>query len=100
MNQVMQNKAITPETIFKAGQDVSWREVDGQVVCMHLDNGEYFTLNGAAGVVWRSVLDGKNIHETAEQLKETYGIEAERAATDAQNFVRDLLESGLIEPAA
>ncbi|MCB1175654.1 MAG: PqqD family protein [Leptospiraceae bacterium] len=91
-------QAVSENTRYVMGGDVSWREVDGQVVCMHLDSGEYFTFNAVAGLVWKEVLAGKDMMEIGGVLQQRYNLSAEQSRADARSFVEHLLQSGLIVP--
>ena len=58
-----------------------------------------FTLNETAIAVWES-LDGKtSIDDIADKLCREYDVDRARAAEDAGEIVRALVEAGLLEAA-
>lgn len=67
---------------------------------LDLASGEYYELKGAAPLVW-SLLDGATtLGEIGDRLVEGYGVSAELAASDLQNFLRELAERRLLERSA
>ncbi|MFI8100216.1 lasso peptide biosynthesis PqqD family chaperone [Streptomyces sp. NPDC086023] len=60
---------------------------------------EYWTLNPAAAVVLRELLDGHGVERAAAALVERYeDVDAEVAARDVGSIVEDLRSAGLITP--
>ena len=76
---------------------VVWHEVDGEVLALALERGEYVSANGSATELWRMLDDGATIRGLADALTRRWGLNGERALQDARGFVRDLDAQGLIE---
>lgn len=58
-----------------------------------------YSFNDAGTRLWALIEAGGNAAELARYLVETYGIEAQRAESDAESFLRELAKEGLIEQA-
>jgi hypothetical protein len=79
--------------------EVTWQELDDEVVALDLTSSEYLRLNGSGAVLWRRLVEGAEVDELEALLVETYGIDAATASADAAAFVQRLEERGLLEPA-
>jgi hypothetical protein len=77
--------------------DLSWRELDGEIVA--LDNGEsvYLATNRAGTLIWRKLAEGTTRADLVDELVATFAIDPERATTDVDTFVGDLQAKGLLE---
>ena len=58
-----------------------------------------YTFNDAGTKLWGMLAEGRSAAELAEYLKASYGISADQARVDAENFVAELSGEGLIEQA-
>ncbi|MBH5321241.1 PqqD family protein [Aurantiacibacter sediminis] len=93
--------AIEAGDSFTSSPDVIAREVGGETVLLDLENGVYFGLNPVGGRIW-NFLDGetRSVVEITQLLSEEYEIDAVQAEADVIALATDLLEHGLIKPAA
>lgn len=78
--------------------DLSWREVDDEVIILDLLSQRYLSLNFTGLTIWRRLQDdGATIEELANALTEEYtGIDAEVAEHDVRTFVALLRERNLL----
>ena len=76
--------------------DLHWREIDGEIIALEARGSTYVAANGAGTLLWRSLAAGTTPEQLAEQLVRAYGIDPERAAADADAFVAQLREQGLL----
>lgn len=58
-----------------------------------------YTFNDAGTKLWMMIEKGQSAGELAEYLETSYGITPGQAKTDAENFLAELSEEGLIEQA-
>lgn len=56
-----------------------------------------YTFNDSGTRLWAMLEEGRSAEELAEYLEASYGITAIQARTDADNFLAELGEEGLIE---
>lgn len=70
--------------------NVSWREVDGEVVALDLRSSTYFSTNRTGAIMWHAMVDGCSVDDLIELLQATFGIDETRAAADVTAFL-DLL---------
>ena len=70
--------------------DLTWQELDGEIVVLDLRGSAYFQLNGSGAHLWRRLVEGCERHELEAGLIEQYGIDPARAAADVDAFLADL----------
>jgi len=61
------------------------------------DMDSIFTFNEAGTKLWALIEANGDASDMAEHLKAEYGVCAEQAAADTQQFLADLIDAGLIE---
>lgn len=61
--------------------------------------GSVYTFNESGTAIWALIEAGGNATEVAAHLQSEYDISAEQAAADTREFLAELTEEGLIEPA-
>jgi hypothetical protein len=76
--------------------DLSWREIDDEIVILDASRSAYLAINGAGARLWPALVEGASLEQLAEVLIDTYEIDTERATADASQFVATLSEQGLI----
>jgi hypothetical protein len=67
--------------------DLYWREVDDEIVVLEGRGSTYLSVNDSGAVLWRLLARGATREELVAGLVETYGIDADGAAADADRFV-------------
>ena len=72
------------------GDDVAWREVDGELIAVDLPRSTYLGANPSGTLLWSRLANGATRVELAQALVDAYGIDAERAPGDVDAFLRDL----------
>lgn len=75
---------------------VAWREVEGQIVALDLDDDMYLAVNEAGAVLWPLLVEGADRPELVDALTDTFDIDRERASQDVERFVADLQARGLL----
>ena len=56
-----------------------------------------YTFNDAGTQLWTMIQSGQSAADLARYLQESYGIDGHQAQVDAESFLRELAEEGLIE---
>lgn len=77
-------------------EGVAWKDVDGELVALDERAAVYLAANPAGTLLWRSLAGGATPEELAERLVAAFGIDRERAAADAEAFLADLGDRGLL----
>jgi len=85
------------QAIFRARENVVATDIDGGQVLLDLDNGQYFSLNGTASIVWQGISESKNRAEIVQQILRLYDIDEERCGHDVSAIIEALCSSNLVE---
>jgi hypothetical protein len=78
-------------------RDVSWREVDGEILALDPDFTMYVSTNETGTLIWKALVAGASSEEIAHRLADEFGIDADRARTDVDAFVADLDANGFLD---
>lgn len=77
-------------------RDVTWQEVDGDVVVLDLTRATYLRIGGAGTVLWPLIADGADEEDLASTLVHTFAITEEQARADVDEFLRSLIDQDLV----
>lgn len=78
------------------GEDLTWREVDGEVVVLQLADSRYLRLNSTGGALWRALSKGSTEDDLVTLLVTGHGATAEMARGDVRAFLDDLRSRQLL----
>ncbi|MDR1989796.1 MAG: PqqD family peptide modification chaperone [Acidobacteriaceae bacterium] len=76
--------------------DVVYREVDGAIVALSLDSGEYSSLDDIGSDIWKLIAQHGDTDAVRQGLLATYDLDPATCEQELQSFVRMLLARGLI----
>lgn len=88
---ILNNETIAPS------EDLSWRDVSGELVALNTVSGEYYSFNQVGREVWLAIAEGRTLEELVDRILAEYDV-ADRATAlrDIEKFVLDLKGSKLI----
>lgn len=81
-------------------ESVTWRKTGAEAVILDLESSNYYSANEAGTFVWEQFSAGKKPEKIAGALAEEYGIDAEQARRDVQDFLKDLAKFKIVRPEA
>jgi hypothetical protein len=73
-------------------------EIDEEVVVMELGQGEFFSLAGTAGAIWRLIDGTRDRGALIAALAEEYNGPADEIAADVDEFLAKLGDAGFVDP--
>jgi sensor domain CHASE-containing protein len=76
--------------------DLSWRQVEDEVIVVDLRSNEYLSINQSGTALWEMLVDGTTSETMAARLASDFGLDHDRARTDVEAFVAMLAERGLL----
>lgn len=82
------------------GEDLTWQEIDGELVILDLARSSYLTTNGTGAFLAKLLVEERSTDDLVAALTAEYGIDAEQARSDADAFVAELTRLGLLEGTA
>src|SRR4051812_46578161 len=77
--------------------NVTWREVDGEVIALDLVSSTYFTTNRTGTLLWHAMVEGTTVGDLVALLRSTFGISEETAVADVRAFLQLLESNNLLE---
>ena len=77
--------------------DLTWREVDDEVVVLDLKSSQYLSLNSSGAYLWKLIAEPASTHTLVEALVERYDLDRGTAVADVDAFVAACASSGLLE---
>ena len=81
--------------------DITWREIDGDLVILDLRSSSYLTTNASGAVLMKELTQDRTDEELAGALMAVFGISESQAQDDVKSFIEALADGGLLEqPAA
>ena len=75
---------------------VSFAELDGEAVVLHLLSGRYFSVNKTGAVLLRLLVKGTDRAALEGALVAAYGVDAPAARRDVDGWLRLLEDGGLL----
>ncbi len=87
-------------TRFRVPKKVVYEAFDDELVIINLDNGNYYTLTGAAADIWQLVEAGATLDEIEAQIAGAYMGESSLVRSGVAQLVESLVAEDLIAPDA
>lgn len=69
---------------MKVLENISWKQLGERVVAVDTGNGDYYTFNDVASLIWRELSEGKSEEDILALILEQYDI------TDADKVRNDI----------
>ena len=85
--------------VYKRNADILAASLDGELVMMSIQAGNYYSIGGVGTRVWELLEQPKSLEELVDAVVADYAVERDRCATDVAAFVDELLGLNLIEQA-
>jgi len=78
--------------------DLTWQELDGEIVVLDLRSSKYFVINGSGARLWERLASRASPEDLAAELETSYALEPATAREHATDFLSNLRRRGLLEP--
>lgn len=79
--------------------DLTWREIDGDLVILDLRSSTYLTTNASGAVLVKELTQERTDAELVQLLVDAFDIPTAQATADVQSFIEALHNGGLLETA-
>lgn len=83
--------------ISKRSRAFSETEIDGEVVLMNLDRGDFYSLTGTAAAIWGKIDGARSRAALIAELAAEYHRAPDDVAADVDAFLVQLGTAGLID---
>lgn len=91
---------LTPHTLLTRNPDLIATDMDGDLVMMSIERGEYFGVGGVGPRVWELLAQPASVAQLAETICAEYEVDATTCLPDMEAFAQALLQNGLVTPVA
>jgi hypothetical protein len=85
------------ELLRLRSSDLSWRELDEEIVVLDLEGAEYLSVRGAGRTLWPLLANGATKPQLIAAITAEYEVDDETAARDVDAFVAELRQKGFID---
>ncbi len=87
---------INDQDKFKPVDEVTWRDINDEVVALKLVSGEYYSFNEIGRLSWLSLTEGKQVSQIVEDILKNYETTPDQAEKDLNEFIHGLIENNLL----
>lgn len=89
---------LTLDTPLIRNPDLVAAEMDGDLVMMSIDHGEYYGVGGVGPRIWELLEQPITVEAITAIICDEFDVEADRCREDMHGFALQLLEMGLVKP--
>lgn len=79
---------------------VAAKVMDGEAILINLANGLYFSVGGIGGFIWSLIEQQQSPGQIADRVSEHFGVDRDRALTDVESVIGQLVDEELVIPVA
>lgn len=88
---------ITDASTLRRNPELLSVEMDGDLVMMSIETGNYFGVSGIGPSIWHFLETPKRFDEIVDEIVENFEVEPDIAAADLRAFVASMAKNGMIE---
>lgn len=81
-------------------EGLNWREIDGEVVVLDVEQSHYLNLNPTGSVLWLMLAEGATERQLIERLLQEFDVDEPTARDDVLAFLADCRENDLLADGA
>lgn len=83
--------------VYQASTKHLYSEIDSEAVILDVNSGTYFGLNEVSNQIWQWLQNPTPQAKLLQLLLAEYDVSESQAETDLEGFLKEMLNSGLIE---
>jgi hypothetical protein len=87
---------ITLQTIVQRNSNLVTSKIDGEIVMMSIDNGEYYGLDEVGSRIWELIESPIVVEELIRILTDEFEVQRNNCIQDTMDFLEDLSEKKLL----
>lgn len=85
------------ENIISKNPEIDATDLDGEVVMMNMEKGQYFMMNDVGSRIWEIIEEPIKVSEIINALISEYEVEREECENTVMEFLNDLSYGDLIK---
>lgn len=83
--------------IQRINKDITETEVEGNVVLLHIENGQYYNFNKTGSDLWNGLAQPLSMNELVKLIVDKYSITTDDCQKDILVWLNDAFEHKLIQ---
>lgn len=84
-------------SVVTVSEDLIASDLDGEIVMMSIENGEYYGLDAIGSRIWELIENQKKVSELCDLLIEEFEVGREQCEKDILAFLNEMVKSNLIK---
>jgi len=84
------------KSVYKIGSNISWKLLKDNVVAVNTEDGNYYTFNYTASLIWQWVDQAKTTEELAQLLKTEFPENSDSITQDVSEIIDYWISEKLI----
>lgn len=88
---------IFKNTIIQRNPNQVFSNIDGEVVMLSIEFGEYINLEDVGSQIWNNIENPCTFGALIESLMETYTVEEQTCYNDTKDFILELYNANVIQ---
>ena len=93
----METRSVAPDSLVSATEEQVSCDLDGEVVVLSLESGEYFGLNPVAASLWKLLQAPRTVTQLRDALLAEYeGVGAAECEEEVLSLLEEMAELGLV----
>jgi len=89
-------RQLSIQSVVTRNVNLVTTNIDGEIVMMSIDNGEYYGLDETGTRIWELLETPQPIHQLIQQLLEEFDVAPDECQADTLDFLDELLQKELI----
>jgi hypothetical protein len=90
---------VSPTAAYVRRPGLHAVEMDGELVMMGHEQGEYYGLRDVAASIWQHLAEPRTADELCTLVAQEYDVTAAACRDDVAAFLAELMDKALVEPA-
>lgn len=83
---------------FRRNPDISFGEVDGELVALSLEHGECFGLDRIGTLIWHRAAEPVRFDALVEAMTARFEVDDPTCRADLQEFLEEMVGAGMLLP--
>ena len=91
MSKILNKTLTVPE-------DVLFQELsNGEIIFLNLDNESYYGLDNTGSLIWKELMNTKNIENAYNNLLEVFDVTPRKLRDDLESLLKELEKNGVVK---
>jgi hypothetical protein len=83
-------------TLLERNPDLVATDMDGDIVMMSIEKGEYYALDGVGPHIWNLLAAPMSVQEIAARIGDEYEVAPAQCLNDVSSFMEELLRAQVV----